>query len=148
MRPDHYQTILGTSFVKRSAETVLRFSSGKSYDRFQLADIGVPQLKAARFLHLICQRLSITTPGQLASRLDELPTIKGIGHAAFYAALAILAHEGLESKAVAVYADAAVNKQHRNPGSKDWEPIPVTLATLKTRKTRKPKRQPKRSTPA
>jgi hypothetical protein len=139
LRPDHFETILGASFVRRSADTVLRFSSGKSYDRFQLAAIGVPQLKAARHLHLICQRLSIATPTQLAARLMELPAIKGIGHAAFYCALAILAHEGLEERGTTTYADVAVNKQHRNPGTKDWEPVPVKFATLKNRP--KPKRK-------
>ena len=134
MRPDHFQAILGASFVKQSAGAVLAFSSGKKYDRFDLAAMGVPQLKAARYLHLICARLSIATPTQLAARLDELPRIKGIGHAAFYCALAILAHEGLEAKATDTYIDAAVSKQHRNPGTKDWEPTPVKFATLKHRK--------------
>lgn len=140
MRPDRFQSILGTSFVRRSADVVLSFSQGKSYDRFELAALGIPQLKAARYLHQICRRLSITTPHQLAARLGELPTIKGIGHAAFYCALALLEHEGLERKALDIYADVAVNRQHRNPGSKDWEPVPVTLSTLKSRK-RKPKKQ-------
>jgi len=143
MRPEHFEHILGSSFVKRSADTVLRFSSGKSFDRFQLAAMGVPQLKAARYLHLICQRLSIATPAQLATRLDELPAIKGIGHAAFYCALAILTHEGLEDRATAIYADLAVNKQHHNPGTKDWEPTPVKLATLK-RRSLKPQRKSRR----
>jgi len=141
MRPDDFESILGATFVKKSADVVLKFSSGKAYDRFQLGAMGIPQLKAARYLHLICQRLSIATANQLAERLDELPKIKGIGHAAFYAALAVLAHEGLTNKATATYADAAINKQHKNPGGKDWDPTPVKFATLKHRKPEKEKRK-------
>ena len=142
MRPEHFESILGSGFVRRSADLVLKFSGGKSYDRFQLAALGIPQLKAARYLHLICLRLSIAAPAQLAARLDELPLIKGVGHAAFYAALAILAAEGYEQKAVANYVDTAVSKQHHNPGRKDWEPTPVKFGTLK-RRDQKPKRKKK-----
>lgn len=144
MRPDHFADILGTAFVRHSAGPILRFSGGKSYDRFELAALGVPQLKAARYLHLICQRLSIATPAQLAARLDELPRIKGVGHAAFYCALAILAAEGLERRATDTYSEAAVSLQHRNPGTKDWEPTPVKFATLKHRTPSKPKSKRKK----
>ena len=139
MRPDFFQSILGTTFVTKSTEVVFKLTSGKPYDRYQLADIGIPQIKAARYLHLICQRLSITTSAQLAARIGELPTIKGIGHAAFYAALAILHAEKLVDRAIGVYADVAVSRQHHNPGRKDWTPTPVKLATLKRRTNRKPK---------
>lgn len=137
MRPEHFQSILGTSFVTRSSEVVFRLTKGPSYDRYQLAAIGVPQIKAARYLHHICKRLSIDTSGQLAARLGELPRIKGIGHAAFYAALAVLAAEGSEARALAVYADVAVTRQVRSSTDKDWEPTPVKLATLKRRKPEK-----------
>jgi len=100
-------------------------------------------LKAARFLHLICQRLSITTFPQLAARIGELPTYKGVGHAAFYVALALLTKEGFDAKAIENYADVAVNKQHHNPGNKEWTPTPVTLATLKRRKPEPTKRKKK-----
>lgn len=141
MRPEMFESVLGRSFVTSSAGVVFRLANGKAYDRFQLAAIGVPQIKAARYLHLICQRLSITTPAQLAARIGELPTIKGVGHAAFYAALAVLHAEGRADAALSVYSDVAVNRQHHNPGNKEWEPTPVKLATLKRRKTLKPKTQ-------
>ena len=140
MRPEHFESILGSSFVTRSAGVVFRLANGKPYDRYQLAEIGVPQIKAARYLHLICERLAIKTSAQLAARLGELPTIKGIGHAAFYAALAVLHAEGAEQRALNVYADAAVSRQHHNPGNKEWEPTPVKLATLKRRSQPKPKK--------
>jgi len=140
MRPDHFASILGTGFVKRSAGPVLQFSGGKSYDRFQLAALGIPQLKAARYLHLVCSRLSIASPAQLAARLEELPRIKGIGHAAFYAALALLAAEGYEEKAITNYTDAALSLRNEDPGKKDWTPTPVMFDTLK-RRTRKPQKR-------
>ena len=145
MRPDHFESILGSGFVRRSADLVLQFSGGKSYDRFQLAAIGIPQLKAARYLHVICSRLSIASPAQLAARLEELPRIKGIGHAAFYAALAILAAEGYENRAVENYTTAAValSKHPGSPGEKDWTPTPVKFGTLKRRDPQKPKRKRK-----
>jgi hypothetical protein len=137
--------ILGTTFVTRGAETIFRLPHGKSYDRYQLAALGVPQIKAARYLHLICQRLSITSSIQLAQRISELPSIKGIGHAAFYAALAILEHEGGAKRALEVYADAAVSKVHHNPNDPEWEPRPVMLATFKRRKPEPKKRKGKRN---
>ena len=139
VRPDQFQHILGQTFVRKSHDVVFRLTSGKAYDRYQLAALGAPQIKAARYLHLICQRLSIATSHQLAARVGEVLAVKGIGHAAFYVALAVLHSEGIDQKAVEVYADLAVSKVHHNPGTKDWEPVPVMLATLKRRKAVKPK---------
>ena len=138
MRPEHFQSILGTSFVRTGSQTVLKLARGKSYDRYELAAIGVPQIKAARYLHLICQRLAIGTPAELAANLGRVAGVKGIGHAAFYAALAIVADAGSEARALATYADVAVSKVHRRPGNAEWEPHPVTLSTLKRRPKAKP----------
>jgi hypothetical protein len=105
-RPDHYQAILGLTFVTRSSETILKL--GKyHFDRFQLGEIGIPQLKAARSLHLTLQRLSIKSPTELASRIGELATIKGLGTTAYYAALALLQHTEAIDKGLNTYKKAA-----------------------------------------
>lgn len=143
VRPEQFVGILGTTFITRGHDAVLVLGKQR-WDRYALAALGVPQIKAARFLHHICQRLSITTPAQLAARLLELPAFKGVGHAAFYAALAILTSEGYDQRALAVYADGATSKRHYNPNTKDWEPTPVMLATLKRRTRSTPQRTTKR----
>lgn len=133
MRPEAFSSILGTTFVRNGAETILQIGKEKRFDRYQLAALGVPQIKAARHLDLICQRLSIRTFAQLAARIGELPAIRGVGHAAFYVALAVLAAEGYDRRALANYADIATSRVHHNPADPEFTPVPVMLATLKRR---------------
>lgn len=106
LRPEHFRDILGETFVRASGETLIQLGH-RRYDRFRLGEIGVPQIKAARMLNLVLRRWSITTAAQLAARVHELPSLRGIGHAAFYAALAILADADQEDAAVRHYERAA-----------------------------------------
>ncbi len=146
--PEEYQSVLGRYFVTKGTEVVFRLTSGKGYDRYQLAAIGVPQIKAAKMLHLVCRRLSIATSAQLAVRIGELATLRGCGHAVFYTALAVLRSEGHDQRALNSYADVAVSRVHHNPAKKDWEPTPVTLTTVKTRSQKsKKKTKPRKGAP-
>ena len=128
MRPDHFLPVLGASFVRMSSDVILTLGQ-RQYDRFRLGEIGVPQIKAARTLHLVLQRLSITSAQALADRVHELTTLEGVGHTAFYAALAVLADCERDERALARYQRAA---QGKTPGH-DM----VTFATLKSRERRR-----------
>ena len=127
MRPEHFRDVLGETFVRQSGEIILQLGH-RRYDRFRLGEIGIPQIKAARTLHLVLQRLSIKTPAQLADRVHDLTALQGVGHAAFYAALAVLADCDRETAALADYAKSAI--------SKDGEHY-VTFSTLKARERRR-----------
>ena len=127
MRPDYFQDILGESFVTHSSETVLEIGA-QHYDRFRLGELGVPQIKAARNLHRVLVRLSINSIADLAERVHELVRVRGLGHAAFYAAMAILTDANREKAARAAYTSAAERNGHT-----------VTFATIHQR-ARKHKR--------
>jgi hypothetical protein len=135
MRPEMFADILGATFVRQSGDVVLQVGK-KSYDRFALGELGCPQLKAARALHLVLQRLSIRTPDQLAARVHELADLKGIGHAAFYVALALLHEWELEEAARADYRAAATRNGHT-----------VTFSTLKARSRHRRRRHLKQTQP-
>jgi hypothetical protein len=128
MRPEHFQAVLGATFVRTSGEVVLQIGS-RQYDRFRLGEIGVPQIKAARTLHLVLQRMAIASPSALAARVHELMTLEGVGHAAFYAALAVLADCDQEDRALVNVERAAKGK------------TPDTLVTFSTVKARERQRR-------
>jgi hypothetical protein len=109
MRPETFRHVLGETFVRTSGEIVLTLGP-RRYDRFRLGEIGIPQIKAARTLDLVLQRLAIKSPEALADRIDELTSLEGVGHAAFYAALAVLADCDREGRALEEYTRAAKGK--------------------------------------
>lgn len=134
-QPDSYISILGKTFVDRSHRPILALGEAK-YDRYQLASMGIPHLKAARTLDQVLRRLGITDAPTLARRIHELPTIKGAGVATFTSALALLHDQGLAKPAVSTWNAEAVRV-----ATKDQDPdtrVPVTVSTV-IRRNRKPK---------
>lgn len=134
IRPDEFGALLGSHFVTSQHEIVLSIGKLK-YDKFQLGKIGIPQLKAARQLHLVLQRLSVNSPTELVRRLPDLASLKGIGTTTFYAAIAILRSEGWDE--FKSYEQAAKNTR---VGGK----LVVTFDSMKNRaKARGRKDKPK-----
>ena len=132
--PDRYQHILGKTFVTQAERPVLVFNT-KPYDRYELGRIGIPSMAAGKLLSLVLQRLSITDPTELARRVHEIPTLKGVGLAAMSSAIALLnAHGDQLSKAAVSTWNAEVTRVPRRGSD---ERIPVTFATAKRRKTKK-----------
>lgn len=135
MKPEDVKRYVGENFVHRQRVVILSFA-GKTYDRYQLAKIGIPHTQAARNLHLFLQKKSIKTAEQLATEISTLSYYKGIGTTAFYAALALLEAQGAKQEGLRFYAHSAIHKTQKDTF--------VTFATLKTRNKNREKRHAKK----
>jgi hypothetical protein len=129
-----YERIVGKTYVSRTLTPVLVFN-GESYTRYDLGAIGITTTKSARTLDAALRRMSITQPQQLARRVHELPTLKGVGVGVFASALALLKAHGTPTVAAAVSTwDAEAT---RIPKKDSDVRVPVTFETIKRRSKQK-----------
>lgn len=91
---DH-QAFLGTHFVNRQDEIVLRIGS-REWTRTQLVQqIGIGNIAAAGKLSQICRKAGIkSTEALYAIDPREFALVKGLGETTVYVCLAILSAEG------------------------------------------------------
>lgn len=114
--PADYVGIVGSSFAKHDHTALIDLSAHARYDRVRLGQIGAPHPSAALAINRVAKELRIRSVAELARRLHELGTYKGLGVTAYWVVLAILRDAGYD-----------VVKLHAEP---------VTYATVKAR-TRK-----------
>jgi len=99
INPTDYAHIVGQTFAKREHQPVLTIGS-HHWDRWMLGRLGCPHPVAASNLNRIIQQLEITSLAELATRIHEVGTFKGMGHTAYWTCLSILREGGWEPNAV------------------------------------------------
>lgn len=128
INPTDHRPFLGTSFVNRQEEIVLRIGT-KQWTRTQLVQhIGIGNIAAAGKLSTVLRKAGVKNIEQLYT-LDprELSLIKGLGETTIYVAMAVLHIEGFNA---AQWYKEAVGAQRRA----------VTFRTMKIRSKKRGKR--------
>jgi hypothetical protein len=97
--PGDYVRIIGATFVKHEHQPLLTIGT-HHWDRWALGRLGCPHPVAAANINRVLQQLQITSLAELAARIHEVGTFKGMGHTAYWTCLAILREGGWEPEAV------------------------------------------------
>lgn len=91
--PNDYVAVVGRTFAVREHVPILVLGR-HSWNRLQLARLGVPHIVAAANLHRVCRELRITTIAGLAAHAQEIGRYKGCGVTCYWLVLAILRAHG------------------------------------------------------
>ena len=97
INPKDHSAFLGSNFVNRQEEIILRIGS-RQWTRTQLAQsVGIANIAAAGKLSSVLRKAKVSNIEQLfAIDPRELSLIRGLGETTVYVAMAVLATEGFD----------------------------------------------------
>ena len=105
--PEQWQPILGATFVKKGRQPVLEIG-GKTWNQYQLGQMGAAHPSAARHLNGVIQQLEIKSMKDLAAKLPGIAALKGTGATTVFVVMALLANQGIDAES-AYGADVTVS---------------------------------------
>lgn len=97
--PAQYTSIVGATFVRRERTPLLTIG-GRSWSRYSLGRLGCPHPSAASAVNRAIQQLGINSPRELAHRVHEVGTLKGLGVTSYWLVLAVLRECGFDIEEV------------------------------------------------